>query len=515
MRYVFILLAFLCAILSAQDSLTVIGEISIPSDYDGTIRFPNGSLNYRSDGDMNQDGYSDYICSFYSFELENHCLAAFWGGTTPWMFPDEIALNPNSFHCLLQPSWHGDLNSDGWNDMVITYWNYVDICYAGIIDGDGEFTADTDSTFFYWYWGGFQAWNGGFDFNADGYDDILCLDHTSEFWNGNVDILYGADPMDTITDLHIEGNNSDFYMLGDVASVGDVNGDGNPDLLLTNNYFDEFYGPVFMNVYCGGEDFDTIPETTIRMPDNFFVMENLGVMKSNGDFNGDGFDDTIWAESDSLYILWGSEDLTFPMSSFNLANGVSSQNPSSCYYCNINNDQYDDIATRIRTGDYVYFYLGGESIPEEPGYAIPVDGSGYAWHVGGTLGDINGDGHNDVYVIPDEDYSHAIIYSLDPASIDEDEIEKRELVNLSSYPNPFRGSTTIHLDMPADQLRDATIEIFNVRGQKVRSLPVDQNTFVTWDAMDESERLVSSGVYFYRLNRRGNTLAVRKLLLVR
>ncbi len=515
MRYILIILALLCVTLSAQDSLTVIGEIVLPPAYGNAIGFPSDFLNYKPGGDFNHDGYDDFIFSFYNSDLENSCLGVFWGGTTPWLYPDEITPNPNWYYTTMWPSWHGDLTGDGRNDMVITYMDPTDCCYAGIIKGGGEFTADTDSTFSYWYWGGFEAWNGGFDFNADGYDDILCLDKTSEFWNGNVDILFGANPMDTITDFHIEGNNSDFYMLGDVASVGDVNGDGSPDLLLTNNYFDEIYGPVFMNVYCGGEDFDTTPETTFQMPDNFYAMNNLGGLISNGDFNGDGCDDTIWIDSDSVHVLWGSEDLSFPMSSFNIANGANPNNASSCYYCNINNDQYDDIATRIRTGDCVYFYLGGESIPEEPSYAIPVDGTSSAYSAGRNLGDINGDGHNDVYVVPDEDYSRAIIYSLDPVSIDDEVIEKPETICLSNSPNPFRTSTTIHLDMPSDQLRDATIEIFNVRGQKVRSLPVDRNSAVTWDAKDVSERLVSSGVYFYRLKQDGRSLAVRKLLLVR
>ncbi len=518
MRYWLLIIITLSSFLSAQDSLTVIGEIALPSEYGNAINFPSGFLNYKSGGDLNQNGYSDLICAFYNSELENYCLGAYWGGTTPWLYPDEIAPNPNSFFTTLLPSWQGDLNGDSANDLVITYWNYVDICYVGFIMGDGEFTTVPDSTFSFWYWGGFLAWNGGYDFNADGYDDILCLDYTSEFWNGNVDILYGGDPMDTITDIHFEGDYDDFFMLGDVASVGDVNGDGSPDLLLSHVNYEDFEEPASLSVYCGGEDFDTSPETTIQMPDNFFAMNALGLMASNGDFNGDGYDDLIEPGMDALYIHWGSEYLSNFITPDTL--NIELEQPNSLYieghYCNINNDEYDDIVVKAMYEGKVYVYCGGESLPEN--YSFMLSGTEVTYYSRSIdLGDFNGDGYSDIlYALDDTVPYRAAIVSLAPVSIDDEEIEQPELITLSNFPNPFNPSTTIRFDLPKDS--DVTLSIYNIKGQKVKSLVNEKLEMgrynIRWDGDDATGKQMSSGVYLYRLEAGGHT-KVKKMLLLK
>ncbi|MFO7897090.1 MAG: T9SS type A sorting domain-containing protein [Candidatus Cloacimonadales bacterium] len=70
---------------------------------------------------------------------------------------------------------------------------------------------------------------------------------------------------------------------------------------------------------------------------------------------------------------------------------------------------------------------------------------------------------------------------------------------LSNYPNPFNPSkagraagTTISFASSA-QIENASIEIFNSRGQKIASLPAP-NDNVVWPAKD-----AASGIYFYRL----------------
>ncbi len=69
-------------------------------------------------------------------------------------------------------------------------------------------------------------------------------------------------------------------------------------------------------------------------------------------------------------------------------------------------------------------------------------------------------------------------------------------------PNPFNPSTTISFanDRPAS----VKLEIFNIKGQKVRTL-VDETLSagthrVVWDGTDELGRSVSSGLYMYRLS---------------
>jgi len=86
----------------------------------------------------------------------------------------------------------------------------------------------------------------------------------------------------------------------------------------------------------------------------------------------------------------------------------------------------------------------------------------------------------------------------------------------SNYPNPFNPSTTIAFDMAS--AGHVSIEIYNVKGQRVRSLvngPRDAGRYnVVWNGDDESGRNVGSGVYFYRMTTPEYS-SVKKMLLMK
>jgi len=70
-----------------------------------------------------------------------------------------------------------------------------------------------------------------------------------------------------------------------------------------------------------------------------------------------------------------------------------------------------------------------------------------------------------------------------------------------NYPNPFNPSTTIPYTLNESSLTKLTI--YNTLGQEVRTL-VNENQGpgvygVVWDGRDNSNRLVASGTYIYRL----------------
>ncbi len=92
---------------------------------------------------------------------------------------------------------------------------------------------------------------------------------------------------------------------------------------------------------------------------------------------------------------------------------------------------------------------------------------------------------------------------------------------LSNYPNPFNPSTTISFSLTAKDAKNAKIEIYNLKGQKVkqlvsgiRQLPDGQHS-VIWNGDDESGNPVSSGIYFYQLNIDGESVAMKKCLLLK
>lgn len=84
-----------------------------------------------------------------------------------------------------------------------------------------------------------------------------------------------------------------------------------------------------------------------------------------------------------------------------------------------------------------------------------------------------------------------------------------------NYPNPFNPITRIRFGLrePSHVL----LQVFDVRGTLVRTLASDHyqsdTCTVIWDGTNERGELVSSGLYFYRLNVSGYALTRKMLLL--
>ncbi len=89
----------------------------------------------------------------------------------------------------------------------------------------------------------------------------------------------------------------------------------------------------------------------------------------------------------------------------------------------------------------------------------------------------------------------------------EQEIEYQNY-SLRCYPNPFNPSeagrsptTTIQFSNEQNQQTEQIkIEIFNIKGQKIRQYSIFNNqSSIIWDGTDENGKSVTSGIYFYRL----------------
>ncbi|MCF7794140.1 MAG: hypothetical protein K9N09_04165 [Candidatus Cloacimonetes bacterium] len=112
---------------------------------------------------------------------------------------------------------------------------------------------------------------------------------------------------------------------------------------------------------------------------------------------------------------------------------------------------------------------------------------------------------------------------------------------MTNYPNPFNPSTTISFDLTAKDTNTAKIEIYNLNGQKVKILSVTlseveesginqlkvprlstqlrmtqagKNSYsVIWNGTDQSNKPVSSGIYFARLKAENVEASCKMLLL--
>ncbi|OGC86718.1 MAG: hypothetical protein A2142_01940 [candidate division Zixibacteria bacterium RBG_16_48_11] len=71
-----------------------------------------------------------------------------------------------------------------------------------------------------------------------------------------------------------------------------------------------------------------------------------------------------------------------------------------------------------------------------------------------------------------------------------------------NFPNPFNATTQIRYALP--EPAEVRLEVFNILGQKVKTLVNEFQTAgnkqVVWEGRNENGDVVSSGVYFYRIN---------------
>lgn len=97
---------------------------------------------------------------------------------------------------------------------------------------------------------------------------------------------------------------------------------------------------------------------------------------------------------------------------------------------------------------------------------------------------------------------------------------------LGNFPNPFKPSgagrspaTTISFSLPENS-KDAKVEIYNIKGQKIRTFNchpelVEGQSSITWDGTDENNQPVSSGIYFYQLKSGNNFSQIKQMLLLK
>lgn len=155
---------------------------------------------------------------------------------------------------------------------------------------------------------------------------------------------------------------------------------------------------------------------------------------------------------------------------------------------NAQTDVNGEYEMEVEAGDYtVTCYLEGYEVPEDV----------------------------QVTVTPEE--TIVVDFVLEPEVGVDDDIQY-PVTSLSNHPNPFNPSTTISFSL--DNNQNGEIEIFNLKGQKVKTFVINSSTeqvihSVTWNGDDESGKSLSSGVYLYKLSVDGKSTAINKCLMLK
>jgi flagellar hook assembly protein FlgD len=86
----------------------------------------------------------------------------------------------------------------------------------------------------------------------------------------------------------------------------------------------------------------------------------------------------------------------------------------------------------------------------------------------------------------------------------------------SNYPNPFNPIT--HIAYSIRESGNVTLEVYNLKGQLVKSLlneVIETGDYtITWNGTDNSNKSVSSGVYFYKMKTQ-NYNSTKKMILMK
>ncbi len=496
---VLIIALIFCHFLHAQDTLEVIVTWEIP----GEVIFR--CVNLNSDGsDLNNDDYDDFI---HWYPGDPYRFQFFMGNEIPnttYDFEIEVPFGSCSI------SWGGDLNGDGYQDIVYQICTDafdpgdIYICFGGeeidldpelILQGEDYIPDPTGLNY--------KGFNGGYDFNGDGYDDLLTWgEGPSLWWNGLIQIFLGGEELSTTPDFQIQGNIEEQF--GRTRAVGDINGDGYDDLIVSRD--ETMAALVFLEVYLGGETIDTIPDFITSE-----VFEIGSKSYAKGDINNDGYDDVLISH---VGIFLGNQN-----GILNLDYPLSGYFPG---YANINNDEYQDILYFIsETGmlNILYGSCNFDTIPD-----IIHDANGNICNIG----DFNNDGEDEILLndgVHPTIVNSATLYGLPIGNSADKEISLVKF-NLMNYPNPFKLSgagrspgTTISYDLPVN-IENPVIEIFNIKGEMIRSLCVFPSgdcpigtRCVVWDGNDNYQNQVSSGIYLYRLKTDEGVLISKKMLL--
>ena len=102
-------------------------------------------------------------------------------------------------------------------------------------------------------------------------------------------------------------------------------------------------------------------------------------------------------------------------------------------------------------------------------------------------------------------------YNKDQIELEKASASGAKEFTISNSPNPFNPVTTIKYNLPEDV--NVTLEVFNVRGQKIKTLVNRFQKVGNYDVQFDGTNL-ASGVYIYKI-KAGNYSMSKRMLLIK
>ncbi|MGC2509457.1 MAG: FG-GAP-like repeat-containing protein, partial [Acidobacteriaceae bacterium] len=325
--------------------------------------------------DFNRDGKPDIALT----QQGNLTASVMLNNTLPTQYPDGrsfAAYNPLAIGMgnFADGVAVGDFNRDGNLDIAVSYLqdNDVKVLFG---NGGGGFT--TGATYAV---GSQPFWLVSGDVNGDGYPDLVATNTNVNGATGTVSVL-------------LNNKNGTFagaatYTVGKQpyqVAIGDVNGDGHPDLAVAN------YGANTVTILFGSASGTfTVQPTTLTTCANPYGV-------AIGDFKHNGFPSVAVTcyNSSQLEIFPNNGNGTFGSPyMYTVGNTLSSlvPNPASIALGDFNRDGKLDIVVGNTTANNISFFAGnGDNT-----FAASVESPSLNFPDSIVAGDFNGDGILDI-----------------------------------------------------------------------------------------------------------------------
>lgn len=93
---------------------------------------------------------------------------------------------------------------------------------------------------------------------------------------------------------------------------------------------------------------------------------------------------------------------------------------------------------------------------------------------------------------------------------------KSDELTLINYPNPFNSSTNFFVKIPEGMKGKAgNISVYDAKGRLIKSIPVKDGASARWDGRDMDGNIMSSGIYYYKLDINKQTMKNGSMILLK
>ncbi len=364
-----------------------------------------------SAGDFDGDGQSEILIGIGAYNYPSGIVHFYdFIPSAKEILPDMEFTGENPldyFGVCTNPA--GDVNGDGYDDFIIGAPDYNSktgrayLYYGGSSPDSIPDVIFNGETSWYPFFG--NSATGAGDLNRDGYDDIIIGAYGYSGLNGRAYIFYGGVNMDNIPDLVLEGEQI-FNVFGmQVAKAGDVNGDGFPDVIVGARGYNNWTGRAY--IFFGGTNMNNVPDITMtgEVTDDQFGF----AVSSAGDVNADGYSDVVVGayrygnNTGRAYLYFGGNAMNNIPDMIMTGEGID--NNFGAYAASagdVNNDGYSDIVIGADEWDHstnkVYIYFGGATPDNIPDLKFNGENPGDHFAPVFNNDDFNGDSYSDVFI---------------------------------------------------------------------------------------------------------------------